>query len=81
MAEVIIIPELKKCVVCHVDLELKEFYRFNAKNRVKRYFKVCNECIIKSRIRQNRLKNIDDEKKKYDDLLKNMLNNDIEEDE
>lgn len=63
---------LQLCGICHCKLYLRDFYRFNSKNRVKRFYKVCNQCIIKSRIRQSKLKDIDQDKKKYDEMVKRM---------
>lgn len=62
----------RKCGICHCELEMKDFWRYNSKNRVRRYYKVCNECIVKSRIRQNKLKNIDKDKKYYDEAVKKI---------
>lgn len=62
----------RQCPMCHCNLYIKDFYRFNSKNKVERYYKVCNFCIIKSRNRQNKIKDVDKEKEKYDEIVKKM---------
>lgn len=62
----------KLCPICHCKLYVRDFYRFNSKNKVKRYYKVCNWCIVKSRNRQNKIKEFDKDKEKYDDIMKKM---------
>ena len=66
------VSKLRRCCVCHCKLYLKDFYRYNSKNKVKRYYKVCNWCIVKCRNKQNKIKNIDEEKQKIDVLVKKM---------
>jgi hypothetical protein len=68
------VPEYKYCPMCHCQLFIDDFFRFNTKGRVKRYYKVCNKCILKNRIRQRKNKDpLEDDKREMDNICNELI--------
>lgn len=66
----------RKCPICHCKLHLDDFFRYNTKGRAKHYYKVCNRCILKSRDRQNKQRNmtpLEKDKKDVDNMCNELI--------